>query len=97
MVDNPPCDAQVLTHLVHFPKAENSEQIRVSPHDFKKLDRATRPCVSAWIVSEHEALMMWNTEIEFTEQQKADFREGKIKEDLSNAPLLMDCVQKEMS
>lgn len=36
---------------------------------------------------------MWSTDIEFTDQQKADFREARINEDLSNAPLLSECVK----
>lgn len=55
----------------------------------------TRPCVSAWIVSESEALIMWLTDIESTDEQKADFREGKINEGLSNAPLLSECSKEE--
>lgn len=92
--DNLPEDTKVLVHLVHFPQAQTSEQVRVSPDDFKKLDRVVNTCVSAWVINEQEALIMWNTDIEFTEQQKTDFREGRINEDLSNAPLLVDCMKK---
>lgn len=90
-----PDSTEVLIHLVHFPQAHTLREIRVSPEDFKKIDRATGACVCTWIVAgESDVLLIPTAAIEFTEQQKADFREGKIKEDLSNAPLLSECLKK---
>lgn len=49
-----PGNTEVMIHLVHFPKARTAEEIRVSPEDFKKIDRATTPCVCTWIAGEDD-------------------------------------------
>lgn len=88
-------ETNFLVHFVHFPQAQTSEQVRVSPDDFRKLDRAMRPSITFWIINEEKVLVIPSLDIEFTEQQKLEFREGRINEDLSNAPFLKDCLKKQ--
>ncbi|KAK5953025.1 hypothetical protein OHC33_006147 [Knufia fluminis] len=99
-----PDTAKMVMQTVHFPYVRHrgdgsrqlDQEVRLTPADFRKLERTTQPGIGVWVlgVGECDVLMIPSLEIVIEDGVRRVYAEGRAREDGADGVLLSMCLRR---